>query len=355
MSTLTSREGWGPETKRRVLMVWLRRLLATAVVALGLTVAFFGGVIVGNVKRLSLVRAHYDWSIAIYTGDSPFDLRPAEGVPCPVLTARDVTDTDADYVADPFMVKEGDTWCMFFEVVDKTTGDINIGLATSSDGRKWAYRQIVLDEPFPLSYPYVFKWDGQYYMVPESASAHGIRLYRAMDFPLRWEHVQNLLEGVFADPTLFRHGETWWLFASRYPGLFSDLRLYYADDLTGPWREHPKSPIRTNDADRARCGGRVLAHDGRLFRFAQDGHPYYGNAVRAFEIKTLTRTDYQEVEIQDSPILTASGRGWNATGMHTLDLHKRDDGRWIACVDGYRRILSVRVPLLGVHIPIRKR
>jgi hypothetical protein len=33
-----------------------------------------------------------------------------------------------------------------------------IGLATSEDGLKWDYKQVVLNEPFHLSYPYVFEW-----------------------------------------------------------------------------------------------------------------------------------------------------------------------------------------------------
>lgn len=344
-----------PEIKRKVLMVWLRRLLAVAAVALGMIVVFLGGVVVGNVKRLSLVSTRYDWAIAIYSGDSPFDLHPAAGVPCPVITARDVTDLDAEYVADPFMVMEGNTWYMFFEVVERASGDINIAVATSSEGLRWTYKQIVLDEPFILSYPQVFKWNREYYMVPESAGSHAIRLYKATDFPTQWKHVQNLMEGVFADPTLFRFDDTWWLFATRYPGLFSELRLYYATELTGEWTEHPKSPIYAHNPDGARCGGRIVAVDGRLFRLGQDDHPHYGNALRAFEIKALSRTDYQETEAEGSPILAAAGRGWNASGMHTADLHQVDGRRWLACVDGYRRTLSVRIPLVGLNIPVKRK
>jgi hypothetical protein len=33
--------------------------------------------------------------------------------------------------------------------------------------------------------------------------------------------------------------------------------------------------------------------------------------------------------------LSASGRGWNGSGMHHIDPHRMEDGRWIACVDGW--------------------
>src|SRR5215813_12602316 len=99
------------------------------------------------------VKVKMQSSIGIYTGDSPFKWRPAEGITNPVLTARDVTDVHAEIVADPFMVWENDTWYMFFEVVDQETKLGEIALATSSNGLKWRYKQVVLREPFTMSFP----------------------------------------------------------------------------------------------------------------------------------------------------------------------------------------------------------
>ena len=50
---------------------------------------------------------------------------------------------------------------------------------------------IVLDEPFHLSYPQVFQWQGAWYMTVESAGARRVSLYRATDFPLRWERTSD--------------------------------------------------------------------------------------------------------------------------------------------------------------------
>ena len=93
-----------------------------------------------------------------------------------MLTAADVTDAAASLVADPFMLRHGDTWYMFFEVLESRTNRGSIGLATSPDGFHWQYQQIVLREGFHLSYPCVFWWQGDYYMVPESAKAFSVRL-----------------------------------------------------------------------------------------------------------------------------------------------------------------------------------
>jgi hypothetical protein len=287
----------------------------------------------------TFVRRRPGWSIGIYTGKSPFDFAPPENLKNPVLTAKDVTDVPAHFVADPFMLCENGTWYMFFEVLNARDRLGDIGLATSDDGFNWTYQQIVLDEPFHLSYPYVFKWDEDYYMIPESYQANSVRLYKAVNFPTKWSFVTSLLNGDdYVDSSIFRFDEKWWLFNSSPKG--NTLRLYFADELTGIWAEHPQSPIVRGNANIARPGGRVIVLNGKVFRYTQDVEGFYGNQVRAFEITKLTTKNYEEREVRENPILKASGSGWNKIGMHTIDPHQIAEDNWIACVDGYQIILA---------------
>ena len=303
---------------------------------------FLLGALSGKSKRgiIPFVGKRVVWSIGIYSGASPFDVAPAPNAINPVLTAKDVTDVPARFVADPFMVFENNIWYMFFEVFNENSMDTDIAVATSNDGLSWTYKQIVLDEPFTLSYPYVFKWMDQYYMVPETHKARSVRLYKAIDFRTKWSFVANLINGGFPlDPTIFRYRDRWWMFVESNIVRYDELRLYYADDLTGPWMEHPKSPVICGDANIARPGGRVIVMDDRLFRYTQDCEPNYGNQVRAFEITELTTTTYEEREIEGNPVLERSRTGWNSMGMHHIDPHRIGDKQWIACVDGYTEVL----------------
>ena len=78
-----------------------------------------------------------------------------------------------------------------------------------------------------------------------------------------------------------------------------------------------------------------MVRDGeRLLRFAQDGLPDYGSSLRAFEILEMTPHRYAEREVAASPILRASGAGWNGMGMHHLDARPAPQGDWIGAVDG---------------------
>jgi hypothetical protein len=280
------------------------------------------------------------WSIGIYGGPSPFHLAPLEGVTNPVLTRQDICGVPARFVADPFMVQVDGVWYMFFEVLNEVTNKGEIGLAKSETGDSWTYQQIVLTEPFHLSYPSVFEFNGDYYMTPETLAADAVSLYRATDFPWRWSFVESLVKGSCADPSLFRFDGRWWMFTCSTPYQHDTLRLYLAEDITGPWREHPASPIIQSNKRCARPAGRVLILDDRIIRFAQDCVPNYGARLRAFEAFELTTSSYVEKENPNSPVLEASGEGWNSMGMHHVDAHPMNDGRWFACVDGLSELSS---------------
>ena len=271
------------------------------------------------------------WSISIYRGDSPFNLEPVNAGP--VLTKDNVTDVPAAFVADPFMLQHKNGWHMFFEIMNAERRCGEIGFATSDDALSWTYKQIVLSEPFHLSYPHVFEWQSEFYMLPETIDSGSISLYRADEFPARWSCIAKPMRGEFADPTVFRYADRWWMFACPTPYQHDTLHLYFASDLTGPWIQHPRSPIIRNDKRRARPAGRILEFDNKLFRFAQDCVPQYGSSVRTFEILELTPTTYTEVEIGHGPVLKASGSGWNAAGMHHIDAQQHNE-HWLACVDG---------------------
>lgn len=286
--------------------------------------------------RLGVFRHGYEWAIGMYAGPLTA-LRPVRGLRNPVLRAADVDDVPAVFVADPFMLRAGDGWHMFFEVLNGETGRGEIGLARSDDGQRWRYHGIVLTEPHHLSYPYVFAWEGDTYMVPEASAAGAISLYRATSYPLRWEPVAPLLTGKpFSDASLFRHGDRWWLLtAAAATGALADtLHLYHAARLEGPWQQHPASPVIRGDARCARPAGRVVADEGRIVRFAQDCRVVYGAQVSAFEITELSTTTYRERPLVDRPVLAPGAGGWNGLGMHHLDPHHLGAGEWLACVDG---------------------
>jgi len=255
-----------------------------------------------------------------------------------VLTKFNVRDVPAGFVADPFVCRSEGIWYMFFELLNQLTWRGEIGYATSADGYDWEYHNVVLAEPFHLSYPYVFERDGEFYMIPETGGTRSVRLYRAVNFPQDWIHVETLLNGGrFVDSSIFQFESKWWLFTEAGPNPASPLlRLYHADEPRGPWKEHPSSPILDNDPDITRPAGRVVIFGGRPIRFAQKISPTYGTEVRALQILELSETTYREELAVPGKLLGPGTETWNRDAMHHVDPHKLEDGTWLACVDGAR-------------------
>ncbi len=265
----------------------------------------------------------------------PFTLVEPYGVATPVLTRADVTDVPASFVADPFLFQEDGNYYMFFEVYNVSRGCGEIGLATSADGLDWRYERVVLSESFHLSFPMVFKYGDKYYMVPETYQKQEVRLYEATAFPYKWKFARTLVVGRdFVDPSIVYLNGRWWMFVGDTSN--GNCFLYYADDLLGKWAEHPASPIVRNDPSKARLGGRAFVFDhDRLIRVAQKCDKWYGEKVRAFEVIALDENNYSEREIDESPVLSNEGVGWNSKGMHQFDL-TWTGSNWLVASDGYK-------------------
>lgn len=295
--------------------------------------------------RTGELRAPTEWSIGIYEGQSPFQLSPQAHNP--VLTAREITDVDADFVADPFMIPRGDRWFMFFEVMNRRVRRGEIGMAMSQDGHYWDYQGIVLSADHHLSYPFVFSSGNEVFMVPEESDISAIRLFRARDFPDEWEPVQVIADGMpFEDATVFWARGRWWAIASTTSLEPDTTHVFHSENLTGEWIRHPAGGAG------GRSAGRVVDYDGNLTRFVQKSSRVYGEAVHAHRIESLSPTSYVET-ITNLEVLGPSGVGWNAARMHTVDAHRLGSGRWLACVDG--RGFSRMVARLDRILPVEMR
>lgn len=165
------------------------------------------------------------------------------------------------------------------------------------------------------SYPQVIEDAGRTYLFPEIAEFSSPQLFRIRSDGHIESHGQTLsgLEAIrIIDGTLFQSGGYWFLFGGVPATAESDLRLWSASSATGPYEEHPCSPICT-DARGARMAGPMTKIDGRLYRFGQNGTRNYGASVRIHRVRTLTRSDYSEEECGSIGIAD----GW---GPHTLNV-----------------------------------
>lgn len=176
-----------------------------------------------------------------------------------------------------------------------------------------------LSTSFHLSFPQVFEVDGEIFMMPESLEAGELALYRAVEFPLRWEKDRVLLKGNVVDAALWRTQGQWFLFATVIDLLSrtASLHLFLAPTLSGPWEPHPGNPL-SYDVRRARGAGALFERGGRLFRPSQDGSGTYGRAIEFNVVDDLSCSHYAEhVALVVTPDHVPPLGGAPATGVHS--------------------------------------
>jgi len=257
--------------------------------------------------------------------------------PFSIATARNVrwlpTESAKDFAADPFFLRRDDKLTLFFEKLDPVDNCGKIA-ARQIDGGKIAPLATVIDEPFHSSYPCLIQSNGEIYCVPEQAESKSIMLYRAIDFPLRWERVGPLLADIEAvDSTLFQHGGYWWL---AYTDASIDrngrLMLWYATELTGSWQPHALNPVKI-DPRCSRGAGPPFDYRGALIRPSQDCSVTYGAKINFNHIITLTPTQFHEEMVGE---LRPDPAGPYSLGLHTISY----DGS-VAVVDGKRALFDL--------------
>jgi hypothetical protein len=273
------------------------------------------------------------WRIAVQRVTDPLTRTPSSTHQ--VLSDQALAAHGLACIADPFAVRRDGRWFLFFEEIRTGTDRGEIGVAESPDLENWTYGGTVLSEPFHLSYPHIVEAGGETFMIPEASASGSVRLYRAADFPLRWEFVDVILHGhKFKDSTLVERDGSYFLFTeTSQKDTHDELRLFVASDLHGPWTEHPASPLVVGNADAARPAGRIVDVDGRLVRLSQRCAQRYGRGVLAHPIERLDLDEYRESPAQE--VLRPAASGWTAGGTHHVDAHRMPDGGWIRFVDGH--------------------
>ncbi len=230
---------------------------------------------------------------------------------------HDLPDDGLHFYADPFLFEHDGAVYLLVEDFDHRAGKAVLSATRMEAGDFVDTPRQVLSHEVHLSYPCVFGHAGEIWMIPETSGAKTVELYRAVEFPWRWERHSILLEEVEAsDATPFVHAGRWWLTATvGFGGSLSDsLCLWSAPEPWGPWTPHKNNPVLVDIAS-ARPAGHVHLRDGRLLRPVQDCRAGYGAAMAVAEITRLDDEAFEQTVVaRYSP-----GDSWPGTRLHTFN------------------------------------
>ncbi len=264
--------------------------------------------------------------------------------------------TPADrFWADPFVISKDDKHYIFVEELLYKTNKGHIAVLELDNKGNFLGSKKVLERTYHLSYPFLFKCDDTYYMVPETGENKTIELYKCSEFPYKWEFVMNLMENIYAaDATLFYCNNKWWLFCcmdktGKNIGMLDELYLFFSDNLfTKNWQSHPNNPICTNTRT-ARPAGKIFIKNDKIYRPSQDCSGIYGRGININEIIKLSETEYEESVI--TKIIPKDDD--ELIGTHTFNFDDK-----ITVIDGFKykrrinlnKLFSANFNFAGLYI-----
>ena len=233
--------------------------------------------------------------------------------------------------ADPFLFVKGDILFLFYE--SERSGDRGeIRMIKSTDLQNWSSPVTVLRESFHLSFPFVFDYCGDIYMIPESQADDSIRLYKGNEDLTSFTLERVLMKKTrtedvsfnFCDSHLLLKDGIFYLFTSVSYRWTYHLELYYTDDiLMHDFVKHPQSPVYIGN-DFGRCGGSVIHLDDNYYRISQNCSESYGGNFSIHRILTLDQNVYRE-ELYRKDVLDVEKEPYK-DGGHQLNVVRFGDG-----------------------------
>ncbi|MDA9142037.1 hypothetical protein N9O31_02250 [Gammaproteobacteria bacterium] len=238
-----------------------------------------------------LLQSHGKWSVGFIRNNKNWkDINFSE--------MNVIPNPSGHFLADPFLFSLGQLDYCFVEDYSFTTqkGSIKAYLL---DGSAIIDQGTVLDEPFHLSYPNIFKVDEDIFMIPETAENKDIRIYRSDNFPSEWVlHKQLMTDISAADTHIFSYQDRWWMFtnidSSDIGDHCSELHIFYADAFdSSSWEPHSQNPVITSSLQ-ARNGGCVIDESGLFRAFQVQDYNFYGKSIGVAKINILNPDEYSE-------------------------------------------------------------
>jgi len=208
-----------------------------------------------------------------------------------------------EFWADPFIINYKEENYVFFENYNYKTkkGKISCGIIKKQE---LVNITDVLDLDYHLSYPYIFKENGDIFLMPETSENNRLELYKCINFPDKWELYSTAFEGEKVADAFFYDDDNnqKWLFINKQvnlnTGFANELFIYKVGTLKLENLEpHKLNPVIIN-SQKARNGGAIFKYEDEIYRPSQTNiEGVYGRALNINKIEKLTIDEYIEKDI----------------------------------------------------------
>lgn len=222
------------------------------------------------------------------------------------------------WAADPFPFEyEGETY-IFAELYSYLHGKGTIGYCKRRpDGTFTKWKQII-KEKWHLSFPNICLLDNEFYIIPESYQSNELYVYRAVEFPNKWERVTVLHSGlVCADTVFIKNDEKLYGITLKKESGENSMQLFSVKD-----GKAVNFQVISKDMSFCRNAGKVIDIDGKRYRVFQDCQNGYGKRIGFSQILSIKEDIYEEqivryVSVDDVCIMRS--RSSIIQGIHTYN------------------------------------
>ena len=224
-----------------------------------------------------------------------------------------IKDSYRYWTADPFLAEENGKYYLFFEAYDrlKRKGVLGYREITENSAGKI---KIIYECGSHLSYPFIFKENGTYYIVPESKASGELFRLKCEHFPDKWVKEKVIAKVGVVDTTIVNHNGVDYYVSQRVmqAGRFDRFDLFYI--------ENGRLCEFKIDAETARGAGKFFEYGAKLIRPSQNCGAQYGDKLNFNEVTEISKDSYSEkllktISVNDIKLNIKN----DFTGIHTYN------------------------------------
>lgn len=199
-----------------------------------------------------------------------------------------------DFQADPFIIELDSKIYIFYEALDliDSKGILRCSILDSNfqqiDDAKLAGFDCLNCH---LSFPFIFYYENEFYLIPESHEIGSVSLFKAKNFPYDWVFIDDLIENtVLTDSVILFLNDQLWMMSS---DMNNELIVHVSDHLLGPWKKI--SPMTNFSNFHHRLAGSPFSFKNKTYIPTQECYiDNYGKSIFIKEIKLINEDEYVE-------------------------------------------------------------
>lgn len=230
-----------------------------------------------------------EWNVAIREKDGTY-LWEHEGEKKKFII---LPNTIRYWAADPFIISNQGKHYIFFEMFDRFKSKGLIGYREIING-KIGKMKVAYQADHHLSFPFIFKYENEFYMMPEYSEGNELPLLKAIHFPDKWEKIESLMIGKrVVDSSLLNYKGDNYLVTQELNSGYSSDELSLFIQKNKEWIPHKCNPIVKSLAN-SRLAGKIFFEKNQLIRVSQDCQNGYGTKLHFNKILKLDENEYEE-------------------------------------------------------------